>query len=641
MKPAIFRDKALQEKFDRDGYVVFDFIEADQAKLIAEKFYALHKEIPGGFYSEAFNPDSTTKDDIYRATDAIFDPKVEELFTGFKKLGSTFLCKAPGENSKVGVHQDWTVVDETKQYSATIWVPTVDTTEENGALRVIPGSHKFFDAYRSPTMPFAFHGNEDALWDAMITVPMKAGQAFLLNHAVIHASSPNLTKTERLSIAYGLIPESAELLFYHATGDGKVEKYNVPDNFFQRYYNVGQRPLVGELAEVIDYQVRIESRIAIEARINNEEQTRMRVPIFKDDSVQAFFDQNGYALLPALGPEEVKTLLDFYNDLELKDEKGFGFHISMDQKDKSLVGTILDKLMEVALPKMSVHFRDSKAFVGSYVIKEPNPTSVVPVHQDWSFVEDERRHSSLTCWVPLVDVDLNNGALGVIKGSHRFFKNFRPSPSPQVPSPLSEHMFSIFPYLELVPMKAGQMLVFDNRTFHGSPPNSSNGKRVAFGIGMTQRDAKLVHYYLDPKAENKDRVFKYAIEENFFRKYENSRLAQMYDNGEVIEGYELEGTIPFTLPKFTADELIDLIKDHGNTFNVPMCEKLAKLFNYNMDGSSKDTKAAAPEPEPEVNQPEPVVEEKPWVWVDDRSFIEKYSPVNIVREIKKRLTADV
>jgi ectoine hydroxylase-related dioxygenase (phytanoyl-CoA dioxygenase family) len=639
VKPAIFKDKTLQEKFDRDGYVVFDFISAEQARSISEKFYAIHKEIPGGFYSEAFNPDSNVKDDIYHATDAVFDPAMDGTFHQFKKLGSTFLCKAPGEAGKVGVHQDWSVVDEDKYYSATIWVPTVDTTEENGALRVLPGSHKFYKGLRSPNIPFIYHGNEDVLWDNMITVPMKAGQAFVLNHAVIHGSSPNTTKSERLAIAYGLLPQEASLLFYHRNEENRIEKYEMPDDFFQRYYNVGGRPQFGKLVDTFDYPVPVASRINIESKINKERQSRESIPLFKDKTVQAFFDENGYAVLPALGAAEVSELLNFYNSLQLKDDNGFGFHISMDQTDKMLVGTIFDKLMEVAFPKMSVHFENSKAFVGSYVIKEPNPTGIVPVHQDWSFVDDEVKHTSLTCWVPLIDTTLDNGAMAVIKGSHRFFRNFRPSPSPQVPSPLSEHMFTIFPYLQLIEMKAGEMLVFDNRTFHGSPPNTSKDRRVAFGIGMTQQEAKLVHYYLDPKAENKDRVFKYAIDEKFFRKYENSSLSKMYDRGEVIEGYTQEASLPFVLPKFTSDELIELVKEHGNTFNVPLCEKLAKLFDYNLDGSKKPE----PQPEPIVEQKyeEPVREETPWVWHDDRSFIQKYSPRNIVTEIKKRLVSNV
>jgi ectoine hydroxylase-related dioxygenase (phytanoyl-CoA dioxygenase family) len=639
VKPAIFKDKATQERFDRDGYVVIDFISPADASTIAEKFYELHGDLPKGFYSAAFNPDDEFKQEIFAHTEKIFQNVVDEKFKDFKKLGSTFLCKAPGEIGKVAVHQDWTVVDESKYYSATIWVPTVDTTAENGALRVLPGSHLFFDAYRGPNIPFCYKGKEELVWENMITVPMKAGQAFVLNHAVIHGSSSNTTDKERLAIAYGLIPKEASLMYYHKDAKGesdKVEKFDMPDDFFQRYYNVGERPLFGKVVEEFNYPAPVASSLKITHLIEQEKRKRKMLPLFKDEQLQRSFDKNGYATIPVLSQDEVKELLDFYKANGFNDEAGFGFHISMDQKDKGLVKNILNKLFEVAVPKLEAHFQNAKPFVGSFVIKEPNPKGVVPVHQDWTFVEDEEQHCSVTCWIPLVDTTIDNGAMGVINGSHTYFKNFRPSPSPQVPSPISEHMFTIFPYLQVVEMKAGEALVFDNRTFHGSAPNTTDKPRIAFGIGFTHKEAKLVHYYLKPDGNNHT-VLKYKIDPDFFLKYENSRLAKMFDKKELIEGYEVEAEVSYILPKFTADELIEMIKSTGNEFNVPLCEKLAKLFSYNMDGSKKDespTEEVAPAPE--VSAP---VEEKPWVWDDRRSFLQKYTPRNIVREVKKKIFA--
>ena len=120
----------------------------------------------------------------------------------------------------------------------------------------------------------------------------------------------------------------------------------------------------------------------------------------------------------------------------------------------------------------------------------------MPPHQDWSFVEDEKKYCSVTCWIPLQDVNMENGCIGVIKGSNRFFSNVRPSPSPQVETPLKNHMYTIFPYLELQEMKAGEALIFDNRTFHASPPNTTDSARVAVGLGFTQSEAEIRHYYL-------------------------------------------------------------------------------------------------------------------------------------------------
>ena len=257
-KPSIFKDAGLQSQFDADGYVVIDFISPEDAWAMGEKFYEVHKEIPPGFYADAHSSDDALKREIYAHTQTVFLGKLEECFQSYKVLGGTYLNKAPGDVGKVGVHQDWTVVDESRYYSLTIWVPVQDVDETNGALRVLPGSHLFFDYYRSDNIPYAYRGNEQMLWDNMVTVPMKAGQAFVLNHAVLHASAPNFTDRDRLVIAYGLVPKEADLMFYHRERNNdtaKVEKFDMPDDFFQRYYNVGYRPKFGELVSTFDYPV--------------------------------------------------------------------------------------------------------------------------------------------------------------------------------------------------------------------------------------------------------------------------------------------------------------------------------------------------------------------------------------------------
>ena len=282
MKPSIFNDPEIQARFDRDGYVVLDFIGEAEARHIAEKFYELHEELPKGFYSAAFSSDDGFKHDIYTHTQAVFEKVVDETFHDYKILGSTFLCKSPGEEGRVGVHQDWSVVDESKFYSATVWVPTVDTTEENGALRVLPGSHLFFDHYRSNNIPVGYRGCEQLLWDNMVTVPMKAGQAFVLNHAVIHASSPNRTDRERLAVAYGLVPKDAPLMYYHKNTDepgDTIEKFDMPDDFFQRYYNIGQRPLFGESVGQFAHPVPAAGEAAIRDLINRERVLRQLPPL--------------------------------------------------------------------------------------------------------------------------------------------------------------------------------------------------------------------------------------------------------------------------------------------------------------------------------------------------------------------------
>jgi hypothetical protein len=63
-----------------------------------------------------------------------------------------------------------------------------------------------------------------------------------------------------------------------------------------------------------------------------------------------------------------------------------------------------------------------------------------------------------------------------------------------------------------------------------------------------------------------------------------------------------------------------------------MCEKLAAIFG-NISGPPQEEKKVTPETA--LVTETAATEEN--VWVDDRSFFEKYSPKNIVTEVKKRL----
>ena len=631
----IFQDDALQQRFETYGYVVLPFLSADEVAALARTYREMFPGLPEGFYSTSFSRDEPAKAKLSAVVDAVFEEKVDRLAAPYRKLGSCFLSKSPGERGEMPIHQDWTVVDESRYQSLTIWVPLCDVDERNGALRVLNGSHRFSDALRAPTLPDPFREVKAEIEADLVTVPMKAGEAIIFSQALLHASPPNLSGQERDVVTFGFVPEKAELLYHYRNEAGNVERYAVPDTFFAEYNtDIGTRPATGTLREEFEYASPVytaaDYRRMQHAFAKQKSSMYKMIPIFRDEERQHFFEKEGYAVFPLLNEAEVEDLKQFYASLGIKDERGFGFHVSMDRDDKEMCRRVREKIWSVVLPRLDEHLKDFKPFVASFVVKDPNPKGVVPAHQDWTFTDgEEEGYASITCWVALVETSIDNGGMGVIRGSHTLMQNARPSPSPQTPVPLSNHMFSIFPYLHTLDMKPGEVLMFDNRTFHASPPNTTDAVRLAAGVGVTQKDARLVHYYLKPDGK-KNTLLKYAVDEDFFLKYDNAELARRYDRGELIDGYGLLGEQPYTFPDFTSDELVALIKEQGNTFNVPMCEKLSQLFGYNMDGSPQEP---APQPVAEP-APEPAPAD---AWTDDRSFFQKYTPLNIVREIKKRV----
>jgi ectoine hydroxylase-related dioxygenase (phytanoyl-CoA dioxygenase family) len=626
----VFKNNELQKRFDRDGYVVISLLGKEETCQLS----ALYREVQPvsfkGFSSTIYNQDIGLKKSTSERIASIVGDKISRHFESYRLLGFSFLCKTPGEDSIMPIHQDWTIVDESKFDSITIWVPLVDVDDINGAMKVLPGSHKFSDALRSPTLNGVFQNIYPQIEEKMEWLKIKAGEAVVFSQALLHASPPNMSENDRIIATFGLVHQLAKLSFYHKTKDGLVEQYSIDDDFFLTYNNIGQAPanLIPDNTfenSFTPWSVSDLNKAIAQHKIKNMK------PLFRDPEVQQFFNQFGYVKINMLNEQEVKELYDFYNSQNLSDHSGYGFNMSIEDEDKVKVANIRKKIFDLALPKALPHFIDNaRVIAGSFVVKEKNPQGVVPPHQDWTFVENEGENYSVTCWIPLVQTNMQNGYMGVIKGSHLIYENVRPSPSPQVPTPLMNHLFTIFPFLEMHEMQPGEALIFDHRTFHASTPNLTDNPRIAIGLGFTQGDAQLRHFNMKQNGKM-DTLQVYEADEEFSVIYDNSRLSKMFDKAEKIEGYKLLREEPYTFPNPSSEELLDHIKAGGNNFNVELCEHMAKLFNFNMDGSKKEEEIK------EVTEGSMANSSSADVAL---SFWKVYTPLNIVREIKYRITGN-
>ena len=354
--------------------------------------------------------------------------------------------------------------------------------------------------------------------------------------------------------------------------------------------------------------------------------------IFRDEHLQSDFTRLGYLHLPLLDPTEVADLNAFYEKQHLTPQGDYGFHISLDHHDPEKVQSIEEKITNVIWPKTQALFDQGKVFTASYVVKEPGLQNIVPPHQDWTFV-DESKFCSFTLWVALQDVDIDNGALCILPGSINFFDYHRASPSPQSRSPLTDHYFNIFPYMELIEMKAGEVLIFDNRLIHASPPNTSDKPRIAAGIGVTHAEAQLIHYYQIPGSDPEE-LEGFEVDKQFFNKFNNVILSGLYEAGERPDGYKSFDIRQRNAPQLSKSEMEALILGvEGNKKNESLIIKLASMYDYNEDGSKKEQEASesTSEDSPVTNQPE---EEDQWA---NRTFWQTYTPKNIIAEIAYRL----
>lgn len=275
MARQIFKEEALQRKFDQQGFLIADFLNSSELDYLNSFFDELHPQPKGGFVSGSYSRDKAYKkkasDEIVR----IFSAHYERLFVNYQPFGAAFLYKLPSANSELIIHQDWTIVDETKYVALNCWVPLTDIDETNGALHVVPGSH--FDAlqsFRSPTLPFFFTGHEQYMIEQAEPMYVKAGEAVILNQSIVHYSPPNRSDRIRKAITAGIKTKGAPMIFYYNNpdaGDGKVEVFDMPEDFLISFddfiKDIHQRPKMGTSRGFIDYKAPVFTRQEIMERV--------------------------------------------------------------------------------------------------------------------------------------------------------------------------------------------------------------------------------------------------------------------------------------------------------------------------------------------------------------------------------------
>lgn len=123
-----------------------------------------------------------------------------------------------------------------------------------------------------------------------------------------------------------------------------------------------------------------------------------------------------------LSEEGVKQLWDFY----LTNPNPFqaGFHTTHFATDKAFKKKVHDNITAVLEPAVRPFLPNYAAAFGNFMVKEPGGNNPMPLHADWTYV-DESQATSLAIWLPLVDTNPENGQLGVIPFSQHLSHDIR------------------------------------------------------------------------------------------------------------------------------------------------------------------------------------------------------------------------
>lgn len=233
--------------------------------------------------------------------------------------------------------------------------------------------------------------------------------------------------------------------------------------------------------------------------------------MFLNKAHQQQFDTDGYVKIPVLTAACVSQLNDFFSSLHLPVAEGTKA-VNYEGQDKQRDELIVAKVQEVFLPRLATvlgsdYFMDG----GTFITKSVGDNSECKIHQDWNML-DETKHTSAIAWCPLIDVNQTNGALQAVKGSHRLFPTLRSVNIVPLYLPIDDRTE---PYLTCLEAKAGEVIFFSHRLFHGSKPNHQNQTRVAAVFGVLPKAATRLHY-LRTNIRGADEVCVFEVDAAFY-----------------------------------------------------------------------------------------------------------------------------
>jgi hypothetical protein len=244
--------------------------------------------------------------------------------------------------------------------------------------------------------------------------------------------------------------------------------------------------------------------------------------LFKNKKHQEFFNKNGYLQLALLQENQVSFLLDIYNRIKKNhSEKNNVLYSTTDSSDSSLTLKVNESIINIVEENLKEVFKSFEIYLSTFLIKvKGEKYNQTPFHLDPSFV-DENKFQGATIWIPLNDVDQNNGCLKIIKGSHKLTKTIRPTPN--FPYFFQKYTNSLDAYSTPLPLKTGEAVIISNRLIHGAFENKSDMDRIAVAIGVYSKGANLYLYFQENKFSE---IEQYSMDLNSFSKLEKNKRPQ-------------------------------------------------------------------------------------------------------------------
>lgn len=247
--------------------------------------------------------------------------------------------------------------------------------------------------------------------------------------------------------------------------------------------------------------------------------------ILKDPSLDNTLLNEGYVVVPFLDQLQVEELKEFFYEHHPNDIPGF--YASAHSQDLEFRSRMNDKIKSVYAEAIEKYFSNCEALGGSFVVKTKTQKEKLHPHQDWNIV-DEKQYRSFNIWVPLLDLNEENGAIRVLPKSHLWGENYR---GPNIADARQQELGAIWEKMHTLIMKAGEALIYDHRLYHASYPNTKDEFRLACVFGIKPAEADMFYYF---GKNNNVEVYKSSVD--FFMSGDIQKGPEVLELVAIIQG---------------------------------------------------------------------------------------------------------
>jgi ectoine hydroxylase-related dioxygenase (phytanoyl-CoA dioxygenase family) len=235
----------------------------------------------------------------------------------------------------------------------------------------------------------------------------------------------------------------------------------------------------------------------------------MKAAEFINQDLQSQYEENGYAIVKnVLDSSEIEQLKSLFASHYYHNEP-YTMWNSICDTPHDRAPLVSNQIINIVKPNLDKVFKNYVCPVGTFLVKNPSPTSTVRLHRDFS-IQDEAEFSYQNIWIPLVDTTPENGQLFVLKKSHKFFNYPLPH---NAPWPYIEHEKLLLAHCDIIDAKAGDLVIYNDKMLHGSSDNLTDKPRPVVHFGLLHPDAKILYYYLNEQSKE---VTTYETPSSFF-----------------------------------------------------------------------------------------------------------------------------